>query len=110
MDFEAKREIVTILLNCLKKDLLNDSEKEIVYNIVMGLKGKTEKQKARFCMYYSLGPNSKEKNTMSKIAKFYQCTDSAVRNSINMITFALCRVSEDKMLLLKKIVGDKTGI
>ena len=39
----------------MKKNLLNDYEKEIVYNIVMTLKGRTQKQKARFNMYYSLG-------------------------------------------------------
>ena len=110
MKFEEKRNTITILLNCVKKNLLGDSEKEIVYDIVMSLKGKTQKQKARFCMYYSLGPNAKEKNSMSKIATFYECSESSVRSSINTINLALYHISEDKILLLKKIVGDKIGI
>lgn len=92
VNFEEKNNIVTLLLKCLKKGLLSDFEKEIVYDIVMSLKGKTEKQKARFNMYYSLGPNSKEKNSMSKIAKFYECSESAVRGSINLISLALCHI------------------
>ena len=47
---------------------------------------------------------------MSKIAKFYECSESAVRGSIYSISFALYHISEDKILLLKKIVGDKIGI
>lgn len=106
---EEKRNIVMKLLKCLKMNLLNDDEKEIVYNIVMNLKGKTEKQKTRFNMYYSLGPNSKEHNPISKIANFYDCSESAIRDSIRTISFALYRISEDNILLLKKMVGDKIG-
>lgn len=106
---EERRNIVTQLLNCMKQDLLNDAEKEIVYDIVMNLKGKTQKQKARFNMYYSLGPNAKEHNTMSKIAKFYEVSESAIRGSIYTISYTLFRIPEDKILLLKKIVGDKIG-
>ncbi len=96
-------------MKCLKEGLLNDTEKEIVYDIIMSLKNKTQKQKTRFCMYYSLGPNSKEHNSMSKIAKFYECSESAIRGSICAISYSLFRIPEDKILLFKKIVGDKIG-
>ena len=109
IELDERKNIIAQLLNCLKQNLLNDAEKEIVYNIVMNLKGKTQKQKARFNMYYSLDPNTKDYNTMSKIAKFYECSESAIRGSIYRISYTLFRIPEDKILLLKKIVGDKIG-
>lgn len=94
----------------MKKNLLSDYEKEIVYNIVMTLKGRTQKQKARFNMYYSLGPNANEKNSMSKIAKFYECSESVIKGSISAINSSLYKIPDSKILLLQKIIGDKNGV
>lgn len=91
----------------MKDKLLNESEKDCVYDIVKRLKGKTELQKTRFYMYYSLGPNVNEKNSMSKIARYYGCSDSAIRDSIQSIGHALYRISDNEMMILKKIVGGK---
>lgn len=107
--FCIKRNIVILLLVCMKEKLLNDTEKETIYDIVMSLKRKTPKQKARFNMYYGLDPDAKECISVSKMAKYYECKESSIRGSIQAIVFALFYIPEDKILLLKKIIEDKIG-
>ena len=58
-------------------------------------------------MYYSLGPNAREKNSMSKIANYYECKESSIRKSISSIKCALYYIPEKELLLIKKLLEDK---
>lgn len=94
-------------MELLRLKKLTESEKKYVYELVKGMRKGTDLQKRRFYMYYSLGPNAQETNTMPKIAKFYECTASAIRGSIKTVQRILLGISDDEMLKLKNIVASK---
>lgn len=104
MKFNERVEIVEKVLALLKSKKLNKKEKNQIYKIVMKINNKTDKQKDRFTKFYDLQPLQKKHYTLSEIAKQYGCTISAINYSIISIRSALFRVSEDEILILKKIV------
>ena len=65
-NIENRIYVVNKILKYLKLDILNDEEKQAIYNIVMSTK-KTDLQKRRFNMVYNLGPNIREHNTYKKV-------------------------------------------
>lgn len=99
--------IISEVMKLLKSGKLNEDEKDYIYELVKKMRKGSDLQKRRFYMYYSLGPNSKENNTMPKIARYYDCSVSAIRSSICSIHIGLFRIDDNQILKLKKMVGDK---
>lgn len=100
-----RRSVIEDFLKLLKLDLINDDDKEFIYNIVKSLPRGTDIQKTRFYMYYGIGPNINEKNTQINIAKYYECSKTAVRNSIYNIHKILFRIPEEQILIMKNRVN-----
>lgn len=103
-ELEIKMEVVDKLLRYLKLDILNDEEKQSIYDIVMTTR-KTDLQKRRFNMFYNIGPNIKEHNTYKKIAEFYNCSIGAIRNSVMSGVNGLYNVNSEQFAILKKILA-----
>lgn len=101
--FNERVEIVERVIDLLKHNKINQNQKEQVYNIVMNINNKTDKQKDRFTKFYNLQPLQEKHYTLSEIAKQYGCSISAINYSIISIRAALFRVSEDEILILQKI-------
>lgn len=94
---------VNKILKFLKLDILNDEEKQVIYELAKDTK-KTDLQKTRFCMVYNVGPNKNEHNTYKKVAHFYDCSMGAIRSSVMTVVVALYHVSDDKFSVLENIL------
>lgn len=94
---------VNKILKLLKLDILNNEEKQVIYELAKSTK-KTDLQKRRFYMVYNVGPNAKEHNTYKKVASFYECSTGAIRNSAIAIIRDLYHISDDKFSVLENIL------
>ena len=102
-NIENRIYVVNKILKYLKLDILNDEEKQAIYNIVMSTK-KTDLQKRRYNMVYNLGPNIREHNTYKKVASFYDCSVGAVRTSTMSIVAGLYHLPDEKFSVLENIL------
>ena len=102
-NFKYRKNTVDKILKFLKLDILNDEEKQVIYEFVKNTK-KTDLQKTRFYMVYNIGPNAKEHNTYKKVASFYECSTGAVRSSVMTVVVALYHLKDDRFSILENIL------
>lgn len=102
-NIEIRMNKVNKILKLLKLDILNNEEKQVIYELAKSTK-KTDLQKRRFYMVYNVGPNAKEHNTYKKVASFYECSTGAIRNSAIAIIRDLYHISDDKFSVLENIL------
>ena len=95
--------MVNKILKLLKLDVLNDEEKQTIYELARATK-RTDLQKRRFYMVYNIGPNVKEHNTYKKVASFYECSTGAVRSSVMTVVVALYHLKDDRFSILENIL------
>ena len=103
MQFERKREIMDNLLLFAQKESLNEKQKKAFLKIVKELPKGTNLQKERFIMYFGL---DKTKGKRKKICEIYNCTASAVRESVMSIRNLLMRMPNEKIEMLQKIMEE----
>lgn len=101
--FTDKRDIISDLVELMKKIEILNIDKEKIYTIVMNLNSKTDKQKDRFIRFFGLKPNDFKRETLNEIAMSYECTPSAIRSSIISVKITLYRIPEDKFEILNNI-------
>jgi len=101
--FTDKRDIISDLVELIKKTEISNIDKEKIYKIITNLNSKTDKQKDRFVRFFGLKPKSFKKETLSEVALAYGCTPSAIRSSIISVKITLYRIPEDKFEVLNKI-------
>ena len=94
--------VVDKVLKLLNLDILNDKEKNDIYELAKDT-NKTDLQKQRFYMVYNIGPNKDEHNTYNKVAVFYNCSTGAIRSSVMTVVVALYHVSDEKFSILENI-------
>ena len=81
----------------IRKNSISIEKKRKLYLVIMGLETITEKQKRRFLLYYNLMPNDNgEKVTFSDVSKVYNCSGSAIRNSIVRVRNTIARLEDRK--------------
>lgn len=102
-DIDNRIYVVNKILKFLKLDILNDEEKQVIYELAKGTK-KTDLQKTRFYMVYNLGPNIREHNTYKIVASFYDCSTGAIRSSVMNVVVALYHLSDEKFSILENIL------
>ena len=95
--------MVNKILKLLKLDVLNDEEKQTIYELARATK-RTDLQKRRFYMVYNVGPNAKEHNTYKKVASFYECSTGAIRSSVITVVVALYHLPDEKFIYLENIL------
>lgn len=101
--FTDKRDIISDLVELMKKTEIPNIDKEKIYAIVMNLSSKTDKQKDRFIRFFGLKPNGFKRETLNEIAMSYKCTPSAIRSSVISVKITLYRIPEDKFEILNNI-------
>ena len=102
-NIEIRMNTVNKILKFLKLDILNDEEKQIIYELAKSTK-KTDLQKKRFYMVYNVDPNAKEHNTYKKVASFYECSTGAIRSSVMSVVVALYHLPDEKFIYLENIL------
>lgn len=102
-DINDRINVVNKILKYLKLDILNDKQKQTIYDIVMSI-GKTDLQKRRFNMVYNLGPNLREHNTYKKVASYYECSVGAIRSSVMSVVVGLYHLPDEKFSVLENIL------
>lgn len=101
---DSKIEIVHELLDLIKESKLDNIQKQTLYNIVMSLEDKTEKQKTRFIMYYKLDISQNEEYNLSSLGRYFKCTASAIKFSIIAVRGALIRLNDSRSSDLKDLL------
>lgn len=91
------------LLELLEKNIISDTDKNKIYDVVMSMDKKTDKQKDRLARYFGIKPNNLKRETMTNIAKSYGCTPSAIRSSVISVRAGLYRISKEDFTILKTI-------
>lgn len=99
MKVKDKSSVVDELLELAKKTKLNSTQKKRILNIVENLDNATETQKERFIIYYGFNDNGMNFRNLTKIAKVYGCTPSAVRTSVVSVRNKLIRLKENFEIL-----------
>ena len=102
-NIEVRMNTVNKILKFLKLNILNDEEKQVIYELAKSTK-KTDLQKKRFYMVYNVGPNAKEHHTYKKVASFYECSTGAIRSSVITVVVALYHLPDEKFIYLENIL------
>ena len=102
-NIEVRMNTVNKILKFLKLNILNDEEKQVIYELAKSTK-KTDLQKKRFYMVYNVGPNAKEHNTYKKVTSFYECSTGAIRSSVITVVVALYHLPDEKFIYLENIL------
>lgn len=102
-DLDKRKNTIKQLIFYMKQGNLTDADKEQLFKIVQNIR-KSEIQKRRFYMIYSLGPNIGEHNSYKKLAHYYECSPSAIRNSVKSVEYSLIYISRREMRILEDIV------
>lgn len=102
-NIEVRMNTVNKILKFLKLNILNDEEKQVIYELAKSTK-KTDLQKKRFYMVYNVGPNAKEHNTYKKVACFYECSTGAIRSSVITVVVALYHLPDEEFIYLENIL------
>lgn len=103
MGLDEKSDMVYELLDLLKKNKLNDSQKNTILNIVKGLTNRTENQKERFFRFYNLLEGENKNYRLCDMALFYNCTPGCIRVSVGRIRNSLINSNEETITMLKNI-------
>lgn len=81
----------------IKKNSISIEKKRKLYLLIMDLETITKRQKMRFLLYYNLMPNNNgDKLTFSDVSKIYNCSGSAIRNSIIRVRHTIARLEDRK--------------
>ena len=95
--------MVNKILKLLKLDVLNDEEKQTIYELARATK-RTDLQKRRFYMVYNVGPNAKEHNTYKKVASFYNCSSGSISSSVLSVVASFYHLQNEKFSVLENIL------
>lgn len=106
MNIEERSNVVYQILELARNNLLNEIQKQKLYNIVINLNNRTENQKQRFLLYYNLKKNQQNTYRLIDIARIYNVTPNAIRCSVGRIRNALVNLQDEEILDLKEILKD----
>lgn len=106
LKFDEQRDMVYELLELLKDNKLNNSQKRKIYEIVKGFKGRTEKQKERFFRFYNLIEGENKNYRLCDLALLYNCTPSCIRTAIGRIRYNLIYADEESIAIMKDILEE----
>lgn len=94
-------------LHYIKENSIAEENKRILYDIIMNLEERTEVQRKRFLLYYSLIPNKKENLNFIDIANLEGCTPTAIKSSIATITRKLVVIEDKRKHILLNIIKEE---
>lgn len=95
------------LLELLSKGKINNSQKAIIMDLIDKDDTVTDNEKERFSLYYGLNTNGKEPLNFRQISKVYECSDSAIRNSVYSMKRKLLKYTDTKEnIIVKNIINE----
>lgn len=103
MNFEERRDIVYKILAIAKKELLSNTQKDKIYNIVYNLKNATNLQIERLILYYNL-KEGERKYRLCDLGRKYNCTSNAIKFSLSRTKNRLIHIPDEDMFILKNIL------
>lgn len=106
MNIEERSDVVYQILVLARNNLLNEIQKQKLYNIVMNLDNRTENQKQRFLLYYNLKKNQQNTYGLTDIARLHNVTPNAIRCSVGRIRNALVNLQDERNLILKELLDE----
>ncbi len=106
MNVYEKRDTAFRIMELIKSGELNESQRKQVYDIIMGLQGRTIQQRERVIKLYNLDITQKQTYTKTSLAKEYQCAVSTITNSVYAVQGSLFRIPDEKVLILQKIIKE----
>ena len=108
MTANEKSNMIYELLNLLRTNKLNDIQKSNIYEIVRKLPNRTKLQKERFFIFYNLLKidSINRRNRKCDIARYYNCTNSCIRVSINRVRGALIHTTDENFSIIENILKE----
>lgn len=106
MNVHEKSETAFAIMGLIKSGKLNKSQRKQVYDIIMGLNGRTIEQRKRVVKLYNLDVNQTQTYTATSLAKECQCSVSTITNSVYAVQGSLFRIPDEKVLILQKIIKE----
>lgn len=103
LNYKEKGKIVDKLIKLMEKSLLNVNQKKVIRKIVNNLENTTEIQKDRFILFYGLDEERCETRKLREIAAKYNCTTTAIRQSVITVKNKLSRLEKNVKLIAKVI-------
>jgi len=104
-----KQHVRDKLINFLEVEILNDTQRQQLFDIVINMKETTLLQKERFILYYGLDKDKAKIHSCSKIATIQNCTPSNIRQAINKIKSRFIRLSDEKIDQIREIIKNEKG-
>lgn len=105
--FTEKQHVRDKLISFLEEKILNDIQKQQLFDIVMNMKETTLLQKERFILYYGLDREKIKIHSCSQIAKIQNCTSSNIRQTINKIKSRFIRLSDEEIDKIREIIKEE---
>ncbi|MBR0491814.1 MAG: hypothetical protein IJJ82_07230 [Clostridia bacterium] len=106
MEFNERCDMVYELLELLKDNKLNNSQKRKIYEIVKGFTNRTEKQKERFFLFYNLDEGENKNYRLCDLALLYNCTSGCIRTAIGRIRYNLIYSDAESLAIMKDILEE----
>lgn len=106
MELDERSDMVYELLELLKDNKLNDSQKNKIHEIVKNFTNRTEKQKERFLRFYNLIEGENKNYRLCDMALFYNCTPGCIRTAIARIRHNLIYADEKDLASMKNILDE----
>ena len=97
------------MINFLEVEILNDTQRQQLFDIVINMKETTLLQKERFILYYGLDKDKAKIHSCSKIATIQNCTSSNIRQAINKIKSRFIRLSDEEIDQIREIIKNEKG-
>ena len=104
MIYEEKKEIVEAILNLAHKNMLSINQKNKLYDIV-NTSTRTPIQKDRFIKYYHLDTNNNNKYNYTILAKEYNRTREAIKQSLHSVVIYTL-LKDENIQILKKMLEE----
>ncbi len=104
-----KQHVRDKLINFLEVEILNDTQRQQLFDIVINMKETTLLQKERFILYYGLDKDKAKIHSCSKIATIQNCTSSNIRQAINKIKSRFIRLSDEEIDQIREIIKNEKG-
>lgn len=107
MDEEKEILVRDKLLELLSKEKLNNNQKAKLIALLEQDEYITENEMERFSLLYGLNTNGKKPLSFKQIAQIYNCSDSAIRNSVSSMKRKLLKYTDiDENLVIKNILEE----
>jgi hypothetical protein len=106
LNIEERSDVVYQIIELAKNNLLNEDQKQKIYDIVINLDNRTGIQKERFLLYYNLKINQQNTYRLCDLARKCNVSPNAIRCSVGRVRNSLVNLVDNKILKLQEILNE----